>query len=98
MSGMTTQINEYTPLTYELDMVDCDIEPASFNDIPPAKDWEVGRAIRGQEYFRFVNERTTQDGTPLCLQVENDDAYAPSVTGLYNVVANPCNSNMHTAS
>ena len=74
-------------------MVDCDLEPASFTDIPPAKDWEQGRPLRGQEYFRFVNERTSSDGTPLCLEVEGEDAYAPSSTGLYNVVANKCKSN-----
>lgn len=96
MVGMTTQINEYTPLTYELTMEDCDLNPASFYDVPPAKDWDEGRPIRGMEYFRFVNERTTKDGTPLCLESEFEDAYAPSVTGLYNVVANPCKSNKRT--
>jgi hypothetical protein len=98
MVGMTTAINEYTPLTYELEMVDCDLEPHSFHAIPPAKNWEEGRKIRGNEYFRFVNERTTSDGHGLCLEVENQDAYSPSVTGLYNVVAGECNANIHTAS
>jgi len=77
-------------------MIDCALEPESFHDIPPAKDWEKGRPLRGQEYFRFINERTDPDGTPLCLEVEYEDAYAPQSTGLYNVIANKCKHNKHT--
>jgi FKBP-type peptidyl-prolyl cis-trans isomerase len=95
MSGLATEINEYTPLTYELEMIDCDLEPHSFHDVPPAKNWDEGRPIRDNEYFRFVNERTDSKGVPLCLEVEKKDAYAPSVTNLYNVVANQCKHNKH---
>jgi hypothetical protein len=77
-------------LNYEFEMMNCDFTPQEFENIHPAKNWEEGRPIRANDYFRLENERTDADGNPLCLEVEQQDAYYPTVTGLYNVIANAC--------
>ena len=92
--AVTNQIEEYTPLTYQLEMIDCAIDPDSFHVKPSdPSEWDKTRAIRGFDHFRFVNARKSEGGKRLALEALVPDKYAPHTTGVHNVVVNELDPN-----